>query len=148
MSHLVLSPAQETSEASTPADLLARLAELESEMTRRELELANVKVELQTLQGRYLQNVGVLYAELAAIEAAIAEAEGRTPIAAPDDEPLDEDPAATNSDATRLAPSDTLKRVFRDVAKAIHPDLALDEPARCRRHSLMAEANRAYAERD
>ena len=41
-----------------------------------------------------------------------------------------------------------MKRVFRDLAKAIHPDLARDESARYRRHSLMAEANRAYAERD
>jgi hypothetical protein len=38
--------------------------------------------------------------------------------------------------------------MFRDVAKSIHPDLAMDEPARWRRHSLMAEANRAYADRD
>jgi hypothetical protein len=38
--------------------------------------------------------------------------------------------------------------VFRDLAKAVHPDLATDDRARYRRHSLMAEANRAYAERD
>jgi hypothetical protein len=42
--------------------------------------------------------------------------------------------------------------MFRDVAKAVHPDLSphqdLDERTRFRRHSLMAEANRAYAERD
>jgi hypothetical protein len=35
--------------------------------------------------------------------------------------------------------------LFRDVAKAIHPDLAGDESARDRRHTLMVEANRAYA---
>jgi hypothetical protein len=122
-----------------------RLAQLESDLRRRERELASVKVELQTLQGQYLQRVGVLYAELTAIEAAIADAEGRTcePVADDDDALAEE-----GADADRAAPSDTLKRVFRDVAKAIHPDLALDEPARCRRHSLMAEANRAYAERD
>ncbi len=38
--------------------------------------------------------------------------------------------------------------MFRDLAKVIHPDLAGDDLARYRRHSLMAEANRAYAERD
>ena len=41
--------------------------------------------------------------------------------------------------------------MFRDIARAVHPDAApahVDERTRYRRHSLMAEANRAYAERD
>ena len=38
-----------------------------------------------------------------------------------------------------------MRKLFRDVAKAIHPDLAADEHARQRRHILMIEANRAYA---
>jgi hypothetical protein len=41
--------------------------------------------------------------------------------------------------------SDAVRSLFRDVAKAIHPDLAGDEVARDRRHALMIEANRAYA---
>src|SRR5262249_52872827 len=50
--------------------------------------------------------------------------------------------------SNRSAPSADLKKIFRNLARTIHPDLAVDEPARWRRHSLMAEANRAYAERD
>jgi hypothetical protein len=38
-----------------------------------------------------------------------------------------------------------VRRLFRDVAKTIHPDLAEDEHSRDRRHALMIEANRAYA---
>ena len=41
--------------------------------------------------------------------------------------------------------SDAVRKLFRDVAKAIHPDLARDESARDRRHALMVAANRAYA---
>jgi hypothetical protein len=41
-----------------------------------------------------------------------------------------------------------VRKLFRDVAKAIHPDLARDESARDRRHTLMIEANLAYASRD
>ena len=41
--------------------------------------------------------------------------------------------------------SDAVRKLFRDVAKTIHPDLARDELARDRRHALMIEANRAYA---
>jgi hypothetical protein len=40
--------------------------------------------------------------------------------------------------------TDAVRKLFRDVAKAIHPDLTRDEVARDRRHSLMIEANRAY----
>jgi hypothetical protein len=38
-----------------------------------------------------------------------------------------------------------VRKLFRDVAKVIHPDLADDPLARERRHRLMVEANRAYA---
>jgi hypothetical protein len=38
-----------------------------------------------------------------------------------------------------------VRKLFRDVARTIHPDLARDELTRDRRHSLMIEANRAYA---
>jgi hypothetical protein len=46
--------------------------------------------------------------------------------------------------APRLT-SDAVRKLFRDVAKTIHPDLARDEDTRDRRHTLMIEANRAYA---
>jgi len=62
--------------------------------------------------------------------------------------PQTEDIGAAAGCGHRTAPSADLKRIFRQLAKTIHPDLALDGPARYRRHSLMAEANRAYAERD
>ncbi len=41
--------------------------------------------------------------------------------------------------------SDAVRKLFRDVAKTIHPDLASDEMTRDRRHALMIEANKAYA---
>jgi hypothetical protein len=44
--------------------------------------------------------------------------------------------------------SDAVRKLFRDVARAVHPDLAGDDQARNRRHALMIEANRAYAMRD
>ena len=129
-----------------------RRAALEEEVARREAELLALKRELRELQTHYLGRIGDLYAELSQLEAEIAEIEVRAGLRPPPLEDEDADPAAVEhalaSRGRRAAPSDELKKVFREVARSIHPDLALDEPARCRRHSLMAEANRAYAERD
>lgn len=41
-------------------------------------------------------------------------------------------------------PSANLKKLFRQVAKKIHPDLASNEKERSRRHDLMAKLNQAY----
>ena len=54
-------------------------------------------------------------------------------------------PAADPPPESPRFTSDAVRKLFRDVAKAIHPDLANDEHARGRRHTLMVEANRAYA---
>jgi uncharacterized coiled-coil protein SlyX len=131
-----------------------RLAELERQVAARERDLAALKLELHELQDRYLQQVGVLYAELTTLDGEVMAEEIRQGIRPPFEDD-DEDAASAPDEAVvsaacanRAAPSGDLKKIFRDVARAIHPDRALDEPARCRRHSLMAEANRAYAERD
>lgn len=132
----------------------ARLQSLEATLRTRQHELAEFKAELGRLQNRYLQKVGVLYARLAELEADVLAAEVRAGLRPPPEpEPEDDGAAASEPDAdascsNRAAPSDGLKKIFRDLAKTIHPDLAMDDPARLRRHSLMAEANRAYADRD
>jgi len=41
-----------------------------------------------------------------------------------------------------------IKSLYREVAKAIHPDLASAGPAKLLRHELMSKANRAYADED
>jgi DnaJ-class molecular chaperone len=48
----------------------------------------------------------------------------------------------------QFAPSPELKRRYREVAKAIHPDLTTDTADRARRQELMAEANAAYQKGD
>jgi hypothetical protein len=137
----------------------ARLAALQLQLASRETDLAATSSELQQLQSKYLSAVGKYYAKLVEVEAAIVEAEIAAGIrvrAGPDDGPEGEDDANTGDRSAAGgdgcsnpgAPSIDLKAMYRNLAKTIHPDLALDEPARWRRHSLMAEANRAYAERD
>jgi hypothetical protein len=136
-----------------PGPSRARLADLELRLAERERELAVVSTELQDLQGRYLGAAGAFYAELATLEAASVAIEIRLGLRSPEPENAAPDMDSGVHDegdgcGNRAVPSSDLKKIFRNLARTIHPDLALDEPARWRRHSLMAEANRAYAEQD
>ena len=54
-------------------------------------------------------------------------------------------PASARPEPSPRLTSDAVRKLFRDVAKAIHPDLASDQAARDHRHALMIEANKAYA---
>lgn len=113
----------------------------------RAADFAGAQADLAAFRIRYRRDVGLLHEELDDLDRAIAEAElgelsklveGRT-----------SEESATPAEAQREAAprftSDAVRKLFRDVAKTIHPDLARDEQARDRRHMLMAEANRAYA---
>ena len=135
----------------------AELATLQMELSERELELATFEAEFRTFEVLYLRVVGSRYAALDELEARIAErrAEGT-----PQDETARERAASARQQAdesarrtrvaadseqkTKFKPSEDLKKLFRDLAKQIHPDLTLDEQERKRRHHLMAEANLAF----
>ena len=128
-------------------DLHARLTELEGQLGNRRDEIARPRADLDAFRIRYRHEVGLLHEELDRLELALAEAElgilterlGDAPELQPD---------ASTVDRLESAPrftTDAIRKLFRDVAKAIHPDLAQDSVARDRRHSLMVEANRAYA---
>ncbi len=104
----------------------AELAALESELAERELGLATLQAELHTFEREYLHLIGSRYAELDRIEAQIAEYMAYL----------------ENNQAFR--PSDNLKKLYRELAKKIHPDLATDPEERNRRQDLMAKANAAY----
>jgi len=60
------------------AELLRKreeLAAVRAALAERELELADLRAQLKSFEGRYLRQVGVLYAELDEWEARIAELE-------------------------------------------------------------------------
>ena len=130
---------------------------LELQVVTRETELTTLKNDLYVLQTKYLDEIGPLYAELIPLDEAVAEAEIAAGLRVrdpegPDGPGVDDAAAELPGCGPASVPSDGLKRMFRDVARAVHPDLTshgdADERTRFRRHSLMAEANRAYAERD
>lgn len=131
----------------------AELTALEQQVEAQERALDATRSELQHLQSRYLEAVGAYYRQLVELDAETLALEVRLGLrdaADAEGEPGDDAESGDDGDrcGNRGAPSTDLKKIFRNLAKTLHPDLALDEPARWRRHSLMAEANRAYAERD
>jgi DnaJ-domain-containing protein 1 len=136
------------------------LSELEAELTQRELDLTTLQAELHTFESRYIRIVGVCYAELDEIKAQLAEAEARLK---PKDNNIQEEAVRARTEAQesaqaagiiretkedKFAPSESLKKLYREVAKCIHPDLTTDKKERTRRQELMATANRAYEEGD
>ena len=124
-----------------------RIGELEAELTERVAQAARAKRELAAFSIDYRQRVGRLHEELDELEAAIAEAElGHiSKRMAGESDRAEASPAPAGPEPLPRYTSDAVRKLFRDVAKAIHPDLAPDEDARDRRHAMMIEANRAYA---
>jgi hypothetical protein len=125
--------------------LRARAGELEAVLTERSGEVASAKSQLAAFKIEYRQQVGLLHEELDELERAIAEAELGQLSPAASDQAFDpaRAPAGAEGEPVSRYTSDAVRSLFRDVAKAIHPDLA-GEGSRDRRHSLMVEANRAY----
>jgi hypothetical protein len=133
---------------------------LEAELAECELRLASLRGELGALEQRYLKFVGLPYAELDELRAQIAE---RMAAEGPSNERLqraareararaNESRSVTSTkdaeEPKHFSPSPEIKRLYREVAKRIHPDLTADDADRARRQELMAEANKAYQRSD
>jgi hypothetical protein len=134
------------------------LAAIRTVLADRELELADVRAQLRSFEGRYLREVGILYAELdewvariAELEASLSKSVDARNQATQARKQAEETRAAAQGEASKsqdFKPSVDLKNLFREVAKRIHPDFAKDDIDRERRTELMAEANQAYLDGD
>lgn len=135
-----------------------QLAAVRSTLAERESELAQLRAQLKTFEGRYLHQVGVLYAELDELEARIAEREvalydsdsarRRAEEARQQAQQTHDAAFGDAARAEEFDPPPSLKTLFRDVAKRIHPDFARDEDEQRHFTLLMARANQAYTRGD
>jgi hypothetical protein len=144
----------------------AQLAHLRTQIAASEATLAQLRSQLHSFEGRYIRQVGVLYVQLddwesriAALEVAHESMEDTErllresqqpaahkstvapPLSAP--ERVDAEMGDTN-EPTNLA----LKFLFREVAKRIHPDFALNPDDALLRTHQMAQANDAFRRGD
>ena len=135
-------------------------AALESELTERELRATNLRAELGAFERQYLHLVGQRYAELDECKAQLAEKlateqpqNERAQKAAREARSRADETKTGAGEKSEQAPSAfkasaQMKRVYRDVAKQIHPDLTADRQDRATRQQLMARANAAYERGD
>jgi hypothetical protein len=133
---------------------------LEIELADRELRSANLRAELGAFERQYLHFVGSRYADLDELKAQIAErlareqpANERAQQAARDSRTRANETKSVAGEKTAEEPrafkaAPGMKKMYREVAKRIHPDLTSDREDRAKRQQLMAEANEAYEHGD
>jgi hypothetical protein len=133
------------------------MADLRRELANKELELSTTKSSLNIFEQRYQNVVGPMYAELDGVKAQVLglasklypkaenfreEAESAREQANAFQE--ENQTKSQDNPAKQFDPPEILKKLFRRVAKKIHPDLASSSTERDRRHELMSKLNEAY----
>jgi hypothetical protein len=135
------------------------LDRLKDRLADREEEMVDLRAELEQFEARYKMEVGRLYADLDEIDAQIAEEEYKL---VPDDEEIKkkaeelrrkaEESAANAADeetgSFKFNPTPEARKAYHNLARIIHPDLALDVNEKEKRHGLMAKLNEAYSAGD
>jgi hypothetical protein len=144
----------------------AELAVVDTELAESELALTTFKADLASFETQYRRALGARYARLDQIgewlDASKARRNGdaggaaEAPAGSDQDSPSgqnwawvreDADEAAAAADRGGAVP-EAAKRLFRLLARRIHPDLASDPAERERRTNLMVQANDAYERGD
>lgn len=132
----------------------SELDRLQGQLAEQERNFLAHKNEIRMFEQLYEEIMGVRIAELEDLEWQLNGLLGEARVSE------EADPAACDEAFTHFQhltdlldddaeadgdlPRKTLKSLYREVAKAIHPDLASDDEERRRRQELMAAANQAY----
>ena len=131
------------------------LSRLKSKLQQREMDYRRLKGEIRLFEQIYQEILGVRISELEDLELqlkGLLSTDQGAPI-----EPATQSSVFTHFDHTTDLLDDeplpgsadlSLKSLYRSVAKAVHPDLALDAEDQLRRQELMSLANQAYQSGD
>jgi hypothetical protein len=138
-----------------------QLGKLENSLLQLELEFNSLQMEISTFQRRYVEFIVKRMYELDNVEVKIAQYLISTDPNNPEyrqklnkfKEQVDEAEKAFAREKKALSksdfkPSDSLKNLYRDIARKVHPDLSVDDEEREKRTKIMAEVNEAYQNGD
>jgi hypothetical protein len=149
---------QQSPETTALLEKREQLAAVRTALAERESEVAQIRAQLKSFEGRYLRQVGILYAELDDLEARIAEREvdlydsdaarRRAEEARQQAQETHDAAFGDAREAEEFDPPPSLKTLFREVARRIHPDFARDDAETKYFTLLMARANQAYSRGD
>ena len=153
--HLTRSSSARRWTSSSPPSADAATASATSSRAIEE-EQATLEAELAAFNADYLREVVTVLAELHDIEARIAALVAKRS-GAPRTRRPPGGRARSRETTTRLQaiprppgplPTGDLKKLFRDAAKRMHPDLAPDDDGRQHAEAFMKRLNQAFAARD
>ena len=149
---------QQTPEDIAYVEKREQLAAVRSRLAEREAEVAQLRGQLKAFESRYFRQVGVLYAELDEIEACLVEREAdlygsdaareRAEEARKRAQESHDAAFGAEREPEEFDPPPSLKTLFREVAKRVHPDFARDGAEQKFFTLLMARANQAYRRGD
>ncbi len=146
--------------------LTATIAEQEAEVARLEAQVQELREEFTLFERRYKREVQVVIDRVNALRSAIRDLEEAQARKQVDESISVEDLWRKSNSSTQvesnIPPADedlptaskpqkvdeSLKAIYRRLARLYHPDLATDEEDRLRRNGLMAQINEAYAKQD
>lgn len=149
-------------------DLRAQVAERQERVAQLELELSETRIHLERFEGELESRLGDLQRQLKELEEQLEAARRRAAHRAqwrdhPESPDLTEDvleqfrktwtrgekpPITSAPQHEDSEKSETLKALFRKLAKRFHPDLVQDPEEKRRRARKMTKINKAYAARD
>lgn len=143
-------------------ELLTKFRLLENLLADKELKLSTLNYELSIFEIRYLKIVGKRITELDTLVAQLLrilasrnpknkeyqQSANKAQQRAYESSQASEHAAEKEDIPDRFEPTDDIKKLYREVAKRIHPDLAPNEEERSYREELMKEANEAYSTGD
>ena len=113
---------------------------LHRQLARREEELETTREELRLFALRYARTVGARFEELRTLRGDDPEGSASGGIA--------DQVTPSGSDDGTSAVDREFQRLYREVARRVHPDLARDQEERALRTRVMAEVNAAQERRD